>query len=261
MRGIRWLVAIALFIAAPARAQDAFSDHYQRGEALAANEQYVEAARELEAAFAIRQPPRLLYELAQVYRKLGNAPRALDYYRRFLIAEPQIGPEARQEMQQEMVRLQQLAPPPAPPPQPAGTLQLPPDIRLAPVRIELRSHRGLIAGGSSLLATSYAAALIAGSMFAALASPYDSSTNGNLQAAGGTLLIPVLGPFIGALVFRTPYWSLPWVLVDGAAQVAGLAMIIVGARKKHKVPVFVDNTMVMPFATASGGGLVASGRF
>jgi hypothetical protein len=75
------------------------------------------------------------------------------------------------------------------------------------------------------------------------------------------LLIPILGPFVSAGVYRDAAWSLPWAFVDGATQVAGLAMLIAGVKDRHKVPVLVAGVKIAPYASPAGGGLVASGRF
>jgi hypothetical protein len=59
-------------------------------------------------------------------------------------------------------------------------------------------------------------------------------------------------------------------MVDGAAQIAGLALIIAGARNRHKVPVYGEgkyrpvygqNFQINPYAGGSGGGLTISGKF
>jgi hypothetical protein len=77
------------------------------------------------------------------------------------------------------------------------------------------------------------------------------------------LLIPIAGPFISGLMMPSVYWTVPWILVDGAAQVAGLAMAIVGATHKKRVAVIGmdDRLRITPYATADGGGISAIGRF
>jgi hypothetical protein len=257
------LALFALLGAATARAQDPFADHYERASALYAGEAYADALKEYEAAYALRQPTRLLFDLARTHRKLGNARNALAYYQKFLAAEPEPEPAMRAEADAACAQLAQLVPPP-PAQVPAPALTLPPGYVLQPVKLELRHDRGLIGGGIGLLTAGYAAALITGSIFASFGnngSGYSSDSKGDLAAAGGTLIIPVAGPLISAFLYRDVVWSVPWALIDGGAQVAGLAMIIAGARVTKKVPVFSDRLRLAPYATNGGGGLLASGRF
>jgi len=258
-------VSLVFLLVRPAHAEGTFSDHYDRAQALIEGDQYSEALKELEAAYAIRQLPRLLRDLALAHRRLGNAKEALSYDRRFLTADASLDQPTRAMVEAEiaeLVRLSGEAPPVAAPA--IDRLQLAgPDARFItlPVHYEMRINRGLVSGGITLLTTGYAAALLTGSTFLALASDYDGDSQGSLKAASGTLLIPVLGPFISSLVYRQAYWSLPWTLVDGAAQVAGLAMIIAGARSKHKVAVYGERISFAPYTNGLGGGLIASGKF
>jgi hypothetical protein len=239
-------------------AVDTVEQHEARAQGLMQAERYQEALAELEAAYHLRQSPRLLRELAVAHRLLGHAREALDLDRRYLAAESSIDPATRASVMREIAELRSLIEPAVP------NLALPPNVTLAPIHWELRTNRGLVGGGISLLATGYAAAFISGITFAIVGSGEYSSSggdpNGSLSAAGGTLLIPVLGPFIASAVYRQTYWSLPWTLVDGVAQVAGLAMIIQGARHKHKVPV-LGKVDLMPYGGSNGGGLMVSGRF
>ena len=75
--------------------------------------------------------------------------------------------------------------------------------------------------------------------------------------------MPVAGPFLSATLIREVYWSLPWAIVDGLAQVSGLTLTILGARDKRKVPVLLESLSVGPMVTPGGDGrgLVVGGRF
>jgi hypothetical protein len=124
------------------------------------------------------------------------------------------------------------------------------------------SNKGLLAAGISLLATGYVPALICGALFG----PITPSSGIDAPAIGGatswTLLIPVLGPFVSGIIGANNLaWSLPWVFADGAMQVAGLAMIVAGARDHHKVPVILENARFTPYAAPGGGGMMMTGRF
>src|SRR5258706_5052314 len=101
------LLLIALFTvaAAPAFAQESFSDHYDRAVALAQNDQHAQALAELQAAYAIRQLPKLLYEMARAHQRLGNGKEALDHYRRYLVADPQPDVDAKADAELQITSL------------------------------------------------------------------------------------------------------------------------------------------------------------
>jgi hypothetical protein len=237
---------------------DSFSEHYDQAIRLMECDQFNDALKELNAAYAVRQLPKVLFQLGTVERRLGHAREALTYFERYLAADETPEPPVRAEAERAIIQLKQLVTFTSPPVPQTQLTQ--PELKL-PIHYEVHHDRGLIGGGIGLLAASYAAALITGSIFASISSNnYDGGNNGSMQAAGGTLIIPVVGPFISALVYREAAWSVPWAMADGVAQVAGLAMIIAGARIKHKVPV-LGNLHIAPYASAGGGGLVAVGRF
>jgi hypothetical protein len=244
---IRIVIAV-LLLGGVARADDELDARWEQARLLEKNQQYVEALKELDAAYAIRQPPLLLYDLARIHQLLGHAKEALTYYERYLAADFTLPPERRAELWAQITELRRLTAPP-----PTATVSLPPGMQLAPVKLELHHDRGLMGGGLTLLLTGYAAAFVTGATLAGLSA--NDSYDRSLYYGSGTLLIPVAGPFISALVYPQAVWSLPWVLIDGTAQVAGLVMTIIGSKRTHKVPV------IAPMATAGGGGFAVSGRF
>jgi hypothetical protein len=264
-------VLILLSCAAPARAQESFSDHYERAAAHSAADQYEAALRELEAAYKVRQLPKLLYEMARTHQNLGHAKEAYDFYLRYLAADTGAEPEVRRDAESRARALRLLTQPEAA--VPAAAMPMPPappgyyaQLQPVPLRYEMRSNKSLIAGGSALLATSYFAATIAASVFVGIgtesSSSFGSSSRLNYTAGGGVLFIPILGPFISAGVVPQATWATTWTMIDGAAQVAGLAMIIAGVRDKKKTPVYAsDKLRFAPFSTGSGGGFTVSGRF
>ncbi len=86
---------LLLLAAAPAVAQPSPEDgtqqaraHLRTGVALYDDGRYDEAAREIEAAFALRPLPDLQYNLAQCYERLGRLKEAGDAYRRYLAGKP-----------------------------------------------------------------------------------------------------------------------------------------------------------------------------
>jgi hypothetical protein len=264
LRMIALVFALAfVLLPARARADDEFQTHYANAETLTAAEDYAGALKELAAAYQLKQPPRLLYEMARAHQKLGDGKQALELYRKYLVAEANPDPMVKADVDAQLKLLAALEPPPAPPVI-IQRVESPPLERMPPFHYEVHHDRGLMAAGISLLATGYGAAVISGAIFASIGAPASgdgSDPAGNLAAAGGTLIIPVVGPLISSLVYRSTFWSVPWSLVDGAAQVAGLAMIIAGARVHKRVPVFTDRLFLSPYASAGGGGILASGRF
>jgi hypothetical protein len=75
------------------------------------------------------------------------------------------------------------------------------------------------------------------------------------------LAVPVAGPFLGALAWREPGWSASWVLLDGTAQVGGLAMMILAATHPRTVPVYGEAFQLVPFGGPGTRGLQAIGHF
>ena len=84
----RALAAIVFLasLAGPVVAGEPFQEHYDRGVKLYGERDYGQAIEEFQAAFAIRQLPRLLFNMAQAHRKLGHAGEALGLYQRYLRA-------------------------------------------------------------------------------------------------------------------------------------------------------------------------------
>ena len=83
--------------ARPAPAQDAdgnearrrkASHHVRRGDAFKEAADYPAAAREYEDAYALVPHPVLFFNLAQVYRLGGERERAIEFYERYLAADP-----------------------------------------------------------------------------------------------------------------------------------------------------------------------------
>jgi hypothetical protein len=262
-------IAFLLLFSVAVRAQDSFSDHYEKAQSLLQNAQYQAAVDELDAAYQLRQLPQLLYELGRAHQMLGHTAEASGFLKRYLAAEMNPPADLRADAERRLQQLRALAAADAPPPPVAVDPRLHFGAQQLAVRYELRSDRPLIAGGAALFASSYLAATIAGSLFVGSSGGNNCSDSPlannsgcfNTQAAGGVLFIPLLGPFISAGGAANPSWSVPWAMVDGMAQAAGLAMIIAGIRHKTKVPVYGDRINVAPVASASSAGVSFSGRF
>jgi tetratricopeptide (TPR) repeat protein len=76
--------------------------HFERGSAFHASGDYARAAAEYRAAYALYPSPELLFNLGQVARLSGDRKAALDYYQRYLSAEPEgrASEEARRHIEQ-----------------------------------------------------------------------------------------------------------------------------------------------------------------
>jgi tetratricopeptide (TPR) repeat protein len=115
---LRTCIVLVLFAASPASAKERSRTalkltaqaiaHFRDG-------QYTEAIARFEEAYARDKRPDLLFNIAQSYRKVGECAEALDYYRRYLEAEPTAYNRSRvEERIHEMERCSQGVAPPAP---------------------------------------------------------------------------------------------------------------------------------------------------
>jgi hypothetical protein len=266
-------VSLAALALAPREARaDEVQDPVAHAETLAQAERYKEALAELEAAYAARQSPRLLYMMAKMHQRLGNGTAALVSYERFLVAEPGGDPRLRADAEGQAAQLRHvLGKEPAQQPAASPAHADDPSIE---VRYGSKPHAGLVAGGAVLFGTAYLAAVVTGSAFlsssnnqnnfqSCLPSMYytPNCPPGNQQIAAGTLLIPFAGPFIAALAYRDPAWSINVALVDGTAQIGGLAMMVYAATHPRKVLVYGDRFQVVPYASTASRGLAVVGRF
>ncbi len=103
-------------------------EHAQKGKAFMDLGKYNEAAAEYEAAYAEKQDPTLLLNLAQAYRMAGNGNKAVFFYRKYLQHVPKS--PYRADIEDKIATLEKggatgsVAPPPAgenpitPPPPP-----------------------------------------------------------------------------------------------------------------------------------------------
>jgi hypothetical protein len=260
------LICAAFGLAPRAAFADEFQDHLDHATVLAQGERFKEALAELQAAYELRQSPRVLYMIAKAQQRLGDAKAALASYERFLTAYADGDPRYRADAQEQAAQLKHLlGKDVALPASPVGAQG---EKEGFDVRWEMKPNVGLMAGGGVLFGAAYAAAVVTGGIYL---EPSNASCytyqggppcpSGNPQVAGGTLLIPILGPFIAALAYRDPPWSVPWALVDGVAQVGGFAMMVYAGQHPKKVPVFAKSVQVLPFGSARGGGLQAVGTF
>lgn len=174
----RWVVAPLLLVSmlglstAWAQSASPITDpvaraHFEQGAELYAAGSYAEAEQELEAAYAIKRSPALLYALAQVSRLRGDCRKAVLLYREFLRTSP---PAAEaQDARENLERCGEEDDPasaPASPPPPASQAPAPspvapttppvvlPPASAAPVRDQGRGPLPLDPLGATLLALS-----------------------------------------------------------------------------------------------------------
>lgn len=94
-------ILLCCILLGPLRAADAdeFQSRYSHGLRCYSQGDYETAIREFQSAFAIRQLPRLLFNLGQAHRKLGHAREALGYLQNYLRVQTNPTPEDRAELE------------------------------------------------------------------------------------------------------------------------------------------------------------------
>jgi hypothetical protein len=155
---------------------------------------------------------------------------------------------------QTMVEVHDAPPPPSPPPLAQTLVAPPPPMDLCVVVHALERNdrharnRALIATGSVLLSAGYATALTLGAL---TLNGEDDNGDNSANATRATLFVPVLGPFISGPLSGSAGWAIPVVLVDGIAQVAGLALVIHGALSERRLsltPIVGNNSVGIGFS-------------
>jgi tetratricopeptide (TPR) repeat protein len=98
---IRHALVLALLLTAlPVRAGGPgdFKTRYTLALALYEAQRYEESIPEFQAAYKIDARPALLFNIAQAYRKAGRPKEAIEYYDRYLEADPKIDAETRRKV-------------------------------------------------------------------------------------------------------------------------------------------------------------------
>lgn len=155
----------------------------------------------------------------------------------------------------------------APPPQTEP--QEPPPV----YRPNKRRGLGLMITGWSLFVASYGITALSG---AAIIDNCDASDDYDCRKLGGSLMIPVLGPFLATSEVDNMTGRFALVVFPGLAQVAGLSMGIAGtvlfarSRRTYSAAINKDglrltrranNLRVANMASPTGGGLKLTYRF
>lgn len=138
--GILLAVLLALCLGCPGAARAGageFRRHYQRALKLYESQRYQDAIGEFRLAYGERQLPRLLFNIGQAHRKLGQAREVIEVFDAYLKADSKPSPELRREAEEAIAQaraqlqaaerlrtsqrpldLSAAAPPPPPPPRP-----------------------------------------------------------------------------------------------------------------------------------------------
>lgn len=116
LRGRSILIGVMLALAvlgldAPAQA-DRADQHYKRALKHYESKDYPSAIREFQAAYRVRQLPRILLNIGQVYRKLGMASTALKFYEHYLRVDPNPKAEIRAEVDRYIAQTRAMLDPP-----------------------------------------------------------------------------------------------------------------------------------------------------
>jgi hypothetical protein len=249
------------------------ASHLQRANKLVGLDQLDAACGELEAAYASSKDPLLWLRLGRLRLRLHQPAAARAAMQRFIDESPAPHPALKAEAQRALYTLREvpLAPPPAAPPPASqeGSMALYHDLRLLPLQIRPARNRRLLKLGGGLLLGSYLPALAVSIGM----SPFIGQPDAPSAGANYTLLIPVVGPLVSAIVAPATNdrgngrqllssWSLPWALTSGVLQLAGFAMLVAGAIPRPVlVPVLAARLQVVPYADGSGGGVWAAARF
>lgn len=127
----RRCAALLLFLAVcltslVCRAQLDFDHHYARAYRAYEAGRFAEAIEAFEAAYAVNPLPRLLINLGNAHRKLGQDQDALTCYQRYLQLEPKAPPALRAKVEASMAQVRARARPlgEARPPPPPSALPL-----------------------------------------------------------------------------------------------------------------------------------------
>lgn len=259
------------YAAPPADPSPAPVPHLVRANELVGQNQLDAACTELAEEYASSHDPLLWLRIGRLRLRLQQPAAARVAMQRFIDESKTPHPALKAEAQRALYELRDVPAPPPPAALPAaigeGSLSLYHDLRLVPVQIQRRRDRRLLKIGAGLLASGYLPALAVSLGLASSVGQPDAPS----AAANYTLLIPVVGPLVSAVVAPATNehgngrplissWSLPWALTSGLLQVAGFAALVAGAIPRP-LPVFTAHLQLVPYADTTGSGLLAQGSF
>lgn len=249
-------LVILLACATPVLAQpmDQARQHFKAGKALQDAGKFAEAADEYQAAYDLDPRPAMLFNIAQAHRLAGHKQLAVDFYKRYLQAQPDGAGarEARQwqaELSRQLEAERPVTPPPTrpdpPPVTPPATPQLAPPSQQPehppagssssrPLRLA-----GIAAGVAGM------AAIGAGVAFGFKARSAQDTIDGHDTGPWTSAEMDAF--YAGQRANRNMVIAYA---AGGLLVVTGTVLFTLGTRRQ-----------VVPLAAPRGGGLAVGGRF
>ena len=102
------IATVGPLYAAPDDSEVEYREHYNKALNLFGAEQYEDAIKEFQAAYVIKSRPRLLFNIGQSHRVLGNYKEALRFYLMYQAMEPNPKPGLRDELERYIARMNEL---------------------------------------------------------------------------------------------------------------------------------------------------------
>src|SRR5260370_42391575 len=78
---------------------EAARDHYRKGKVLFDLQRYLEAAKEYEAAYELKDDPALLFNIGQAYRLANEPQKAIGAYKSYLRNDSTVTTKRRAEIE------------------------------------------------------------------------------------------------------------------------------------------------------------------
>lgn len=145
--------------------------------------------------------------------------------------------------------------------------------RLAMVRSSrsLRRNDAMWGSGLTLWLSALIPSVVFGSLYMAQVQGIGAVPPGTIpDATYGTLIVPVIGPFVSATWFslldvsgeEKARYAVPWILASGVPQVVGLALLAVGSRRNREASNLSSRSArVLPLASPQQIGLSILGSY
>jgi len=131
--------------------------------------------------------------------------------------------------------------------------------------LESQPKRGLVIAGATTFGSTYLITLLAASAIADNEDDWGNTEDDDDESKALPLFIPVLGPFIGISSLDASPVGSAWLVLDGIAQGAGVAMLIAGLAYPNKRwirnDLGVEWTLAPAKAGRDGAGMGLVGRF
>ncbi|MSP62219.1 MAG: hypothetical protein EXR72_18180 [Myxococcales bacterium] len=203
-------------------------DHYRRASKLYDQRRYLEAATEFEAAYAAKDDPVFLYNVAQAYRLAGELEGALSAYGSYLKRSPRAS--NREEVDARILELQkaieQQRQAPAQPPLPTVTPPVapgPPPPALPPPP---RPGRALLFSGIAVAGVGVAA-LVVGVVFGVQALTLSDQLSHPTPGQ-------VFDPSVESSGQTAQWVGIGLLAGGGVALIGGAALFALGLRARHR---------------------------